>query len=279
VKDHLAYPAVFAACILILGSALLRAQSPKEIVQQAVKTEIAASRDDHSLWRFRQQEKVPVETLSIVVETAKGSVRQKIEQNGRPLTAEQTAAEEKRIQSFLHDPEQQEKQRRDGEHDEQSAAKLLEILPEAFTWKVASETPELITLSFEPDSSFHPSDMEARVMSAMKGQLVVDRKQHRIRTIRGALAENVNIGYGLLGKLHQGGTFNVERRELSPGLWQIVETHVHIEGRALLFKTIGQQQDEINSDFTRVPDATTLEQAVALLSDRKSAGCTSCSTR
>jgi hypothetical protein len=240
---------------------------------------MAASHDDHSLWRYRQEEKVPVNTMSIVVETNDGSIKQKIEHDGHPLKPEQTAAEMKRVQAFVHDPAQQQKQKQNGEHDAQSAAKLLRMLPEAFTWKTASETPELITLSFEPNPAFSPPDMEARVMGNMQGQLVVDRAQHRIRTIRGTLISDVNIGFGLLGKLRQGGTFDVERREVAPKLWQITETHVHIDGRALLFKTIGQQQDEINTEFTRVPDATTLEQAVALLPSPKDTACTTCSTR
>ncbi|MEO6803576.1 MAG: hypothetical protein ABI197_10085, partial [Granulicella sp.] len=226
----------------------LHAQSPKEIVQQAVNTELAASRNDHSLWRYRQEEKVPVHTVSIVVETSRGSISQKIEQNGRPLTADQTSAEMKRVQSFVRDSSQQQKQRRDGEHDAQSATKLLQMLPEAFIWKTAGETPELITLAYQPNPAFSPPDIEARVMGNMGGELVVDRAQHRIRTMRGKLVSDVNIGFGLLGKLRQGGTFDVERREIAPQLWQITETHVHIDGRALLFKTIGQQQDEINTD-------------------------------
>jgi hypothetical protein len=255
---------------------MTRAQTPREIVQQAVQTEIAASRSDHSLWRYRQEEMLPIHTLSVVVETAHGSIKQKIQQDGKPVTADQEAAEVKRIESFIHDPSQQQKQRRDGAHDDESAAKLLASLPNAYTWKIESQTPELIVLTFEPNTAFTPPDIEGRVMGAMAGQLVVDRAQHRIRSIRGRLSEDVNIGYGLLGKLRQGGTFNVERRELKPGLWQIVETHVHIDGRALLFKTIGQQQDEINSDYTRVPETTTLEEAVTLLRDHKEQGCTSC---
>jgi predicted metalloprotease with PDZ domain len=47
-------------------------------------------------------------------------------------------------------------------------------------------------------------------------------------------------------------------------LWQIVETHVHIEGKALFFKTIGEQQDEVQTEFTQVPPGTTLEQAVEM---------------
>ena len=64
--------------------------------------------------------------------------------------------------------------------------------------------------------------------------------------------------------MHEGGTFRVERRQVAPGLWQIVETHVHIEGKALFFKTIGEQQDEVQTEFTQVPAGTTLEQAAEM---------------
>jgi hypothetical protein len=40
---------------------------------------------------------------------------------------------------------------------------------------------------------------------------------------------------------------------------------VHIEGKALLFKTIGEQEDEVKSEFRRVAPETTLEQAVERL--------------
>ena len=95
----------------------------------------------------------------------------------------------------------------------------------------------------------------------MAGTLVVNKAQKRIETISGKLTQDITIGWGLLGRLHEGGTFRVERREVAPELWQIVETHVHIEGKALFFKTIGEQQDEIQTEFTQVPDGTTLEQA------------------
>jgi hypothetical protein len=98
----------------------------------------------------------------------------------------------------------------------------------------------------------------------MNGTVVIDKSQHRIQTISGRLTEDVTFGFGLFGRLRQGGTFRVERRQIAPGLWQITETHVHIDGRALLFKSIGQQEDEVQTDFTPVPHGTTLEQAAAM---------------
>jgi hypothetical protein len=98
----------------------------------------------------------------------------------------------------------------------------------------------------------------------MAGEMVVDKKQNRIATLSGRLMRDVTIGWGILGRLKEGGSFRVERREMAPGLWQITETHVHIQGRVLFFKDISQEQDEVQSDFTQVPDATTLEQAAEM---------------
>ena len=107
--------------------------------------------------------------------------------------------------------------------------------------------------------------MEARVFAAMAGEIVVSKPGNRIQTIKGRLIHEVKFGYGFFGHLDEGGTFNVERRQLAPNIWQIAESHIHITGRALIFKTIGEQEDEVKTDFRPTPPSTSLEQAVNLL--------------
>jgi hypothetical protein len=241
----------------------LYAQDAKQIVQQAVNTELAANRDDQSHWRYLRHEGVG--DVAVVVETEDGAISRHIEVDGRPAPAATIGGENAYIEKFIHDPGMRQRQRHDGEHDEKDATELLNLLPQAFDWKMESETPETYVLAFKPDPKFRPPDMEARVMGEMEGTLIVDKAQHRIVTMKGKLAEDVTIGWGILGRLKQGGTFNVERRQVAPGFWEITETHVHISGRALFFKTIGQQQDEVKTEFTAVPHGTTLEQAVEML--------------
>lgn len=255
----------FFCCMALVFFVVLpvHAQNPTQIVQTAVNTELDASRSDHSLWRYRDQQR-DANKVSIVVETAKGSVKRLIEKNGAPLTADEARAEDARIQNFIHDADKLAKQKRDGASDDRNAAELLNMLPTAFIWKIANDSGDSVTLSFTPNPNFDPPDMQSRVLSAMAGDLVVDKKQHRIKTISGKLVHDVTFGWGLLGRMKQGGTFRVERRELKPGLWQITETHVNIVGKALLFKNIGQQQDEVQTDFTQVPENTTLEQAAEM---------------
>jgi hypothetical protein len=101
-------------------------------------------------------------------------------------------------------------------------------------------------------------------MGVMAGQLIISKDGHRIRTLRGKLTEDVLIGFGILGKINRGGTFDVERRVVGDGRWQITETHVHIGGHALLFHTIGQQEDDVKTEW-KPSTARTLQEAAQQL--------------
>jgi len=240
------------------------ARDAKEIVRTAMQAELDADKNDHTRWRYRDGKKDGIDTVSIVVETKDGSVRRVIMRNGQPLSEAEARAEDERVRRFIHDSDKLAKQRRDGAQDGKNAEELLRMLPEAFTWKLVSEDEQKYTLHFDPNPNFSPPDMKGRVLGTMAGTLVVSKPENRIETISGKLTQDVTIGWGLLGRLHEGGTFRVERRQVAPGFWQIVETHVHIEGKALFFKTIGEQQDEVQTEFTQVPEGTTLEQAVEM---------------
>jgi hypothetical protein len=239
-------------------------RSAMDILKKAMQTELDADKNDHSRWRFRDDQRDGTNTVSIVVQTGHGSVKRVISRNGVPLTEAEAKVEDARVQNFIHDSALQAKQRKDGAQDDKNATELLKMLPDAFVWNVKSQNAEKITLHFQPNPNFSPPDMQARVLGAMEGEIVVNRAQSRIETLRGHLMQDVMIGWGILGRLRQGGTFQVERREIAPGLWQIVETHVHIDGKVLFFKSIGQQEDEVQSDFSPIPDGTTMERAAEL---------------
>ncbi len=236
----------------------------KEIVKTAAAAEIAADNTDHTRWRYKVTRKDQNDSVFIVVETDHGAVKRLIGRGGQPLSDAEAREEDARVQSYIHDHEKLAKQHKDATQDDKNARELTNMLPEAFLWKVVSDDGERVKLHFEPNPGFSPPDMQSRVLGDMVGEMVVDKKQHRIATLSGRLVQDVTIGWGLLGRLHEGGTFRVERREVAPGLWQITETHVHLEGKVLFFKDISQEQDEVQSDFTEVPKGTTLEQAVEM---------------
>lgn len=250
--------------ILLCAAALPAfAQSPRDVVAEAVKTELAASQNDHSHWLYFEIDRRPSKTVKQWVAQARTvSLNRVIELNGQPLPESQQRND---LNAFMRDSHAQMKQSKSGQHDDEQAAELLQMLPNAFIWNIQSDKGNEILLHFKPNPQFQPPDMEARVFAAMEGDMLVDRSQHRIVSLRGKLIRDVKIAYGLLGSLYAGGTFDVERRELSPGIWQITETHVHIQGHVLIFKNISENEDDVKSHFQQIATTTSLPQAEAAL--------------
>lgn len=229
------------------------------IVQQAVATELTADRNDHTHWLYFEVDKKPDKAVSQwVAETAHGNLKRVVEQNGQKVPETQ---QRKSMDSFSQDPDQVAKQRKNEQHDDAQATELLKLLPQAFVWTKTDEADGNITLHFKPNPQFHPPDWESRVFAAMEGDMVVDAAEHRIVSLKGKMIRDVKFLGGLLGGLKAGGTFDVERRKTGGNEWQITETHVHIQGRALLFKSISENEDDVKTKFKELSADVSLHQA------------------
>jgi hypothetical protein len=240
------------------------AQAPHEsdarqLVREAVNVELAADRDDHSRWLYLEVDSKPDGTVKRwVAETSKGDLRCVLEENGVKYSEQQ---QQQTMNEYVQNTSAQAQQQKGSKHDDEQATEMLGLLPNAFLWTKVSDQNGETTLHFSPDPNFQPPDWESRVFAAMEGEMKVDDAQHRIASLKGKLIRDVKFGFGILGDLKAGGTFNVERRELSKGIWQITETHVHIDGRALLFKSISEQEDDVKQHFKQLPQNLTLQQA------------------
>jgi hypothetical protein len=250
---------VLALAILSLPGALLRAQTPQQFIQQVVDTERAENKNDHSQWIYLDHSVKPKEQfLQWVATTPNGDVDRLLVKNGREL---QEPEQQTLIQKFLHDPHAQKKQMTENAHDYQQVDDLLRLLPSGFVWTIVQTTPDETTLHFVPNPGFKPPTHEARVFAAATGDLVADNHQHRIRSVHGTLVHDVTFGGGLLGRLKQGGSFAIEQQQVAPSLWQLTLIHIHLDGNALLFKSISFQEDDDRSRFTQEAGSPTLDQA------------------
>lgn len=229
------------------------------MVEQAVNVELAADEADHSCWIFHEVDRKPKNSVEQwVAQTPQGDVTRVLTRNGREISE---VEQRKSIESFIHDPNAQAKQREAGRRDDKEAADLLKLLPVAFVWTETGKSEETTTYHFKPDPRFHPPSREARVFGATEGDMTVDNEQHRIQELKGQLIHDVNFGYGLFGRLRRGGSFEVERRQIAHGIWQITASHIHIEGHALIFKAISEEEDDVRASFEQEPDNVSLEQA------------------
>jgi hypothetical protein len=244
--------ACMLAWVILLGACAAEAQDAKQIVTQAVRTELAADAADHSLWIYYDVDRKPGSSVTQwVAETRAGEVHRVLENNGQALDK---ADQQRSMNGFIDDATAQARQRRADRHDDAQATRMLNLLPKAFLWTKTGSQNGRTTLHFRPNPDFDPPTWESRVFCAMEGNMTVDTAQHRIVSLNGRLIHDVRFGYGLFGELRAGGTFDVERRPLGQDEWQITQTHVHIDGHALIFKSISEEEDEEKSRFEQLPE-------------------------
>jgi hypothetical protein len=254
---------ILCCSALSLPLATLHAQAPDAILRQAVDSERAANHNDHSHWIYLEETRKPKEHLvQWVAATDQGDVPRVIEKDGQKIPDPQ---QRDAIQKYLHDPKAQKKQVAETSHDNQQVDDLLKLLPDAFVWTETKATATDTFLHFEPAPNYHPPTREARVFSGMAGDLVIDNQQHRIRSMNGRLVREVTFGGGLLGKLKEGSSFSLEQAQVAPSLWQLTELSVHLQGNALLFKSISLQEEDKRTQFAPEPATVTLDQAAATI--------------
>ncbi|HEX3662677.1 MAG TPA: hypothetical protein VHU89_14675 [Acidobacteriaceae bacterium] len=259
------FPLLFSIALLAIPRPA-RAQSAEEIVRKVVGNELWADSHDHTRWMYRDAYQSPDKDLvKMVIETPQGNLSMVTEDHGRPPGAQEHQADLDRIQRMLSDSSFRALQKKNAQHDGQQARQMLTLLPDAFVWTIVNRDADSVTLSFHPNPSFSPGSMSAKVLAAMSGTMVVNEKAMRLKALRGRLDQPVEFAWGLLGHLDAGGTFSIERAEVGDGSWQITGMHVHISGHALFFKTIGDQEDEVTSDYHHVPDDVTLDKAAEML--------------
>jgi hypothetical protein len=217
-------------------------------------------------WIYRVQKRVDGHMLTEdQVDTPHGPIYRVRAIDGKPLNAAQQSKEQQRETLLLHDPGLQAKAKKHYQEDEQQLQKLLLLLPRAYVFSEKSRSGDSEVLTFQPNPAFHPDGYEQRVMQALEGDLVINLRDKRIASMRGHIFRKVEFGFGILGRIDPGGTFDLGRDEIAPDLWKTTLIHIDVSGRFSFFATITKQEYEVRSDFHRVPENLSVEQAFHLL--------------
>lgn len=240
-------------------------ESPPALIQHMVTNELE-DREQASYWMYHIEKTVDGHTKSEEqVETSKGPVFRVLAVDGHPLDAHQRRDDDKRIKTLLEDPDAQLKVKQEHDADEQRVRELTAELPRAFLYEFDGMEGDNLRLRFKPNPSFDPPDFQSRPLTKVAGTIVIEPHQTRLVRLDGRITQDVEFGFGLLGRVDKGGTFAIARQPVTATHWKTRLVDVHVSGRVILFKSISKQQHDVRSDFKQVPLDITLQQAVALL--------------
>ena len=239
------------------------------LVRNTIQHELKSAEEDHTRWRYKLRKKTATGSQTReVIDTDQGSVARTIAINDQPLTPEQRAADDQRLQKFLDTPADQEKKRRQARQDEAQVRKMFQSFPDAFVYSYADPAAKggpIVTLKFEPNPNYTPTSRENQVFAAMTGAMTVDTVHQRILKMDARLMRDVKFGYGVLGHLEQGGKFSMEKSKVAGDYWTLTSLKLNFRGKALMFKSITLNEDQEFSDFHHVPRGISLKQGVEML--------------
>lgn len=241
-------------------------EAPTTLVREVVYNELH-DHQRHGWWRYWIEKHAAKETrLEEQVETQDGPLDRTVMLNGHPLNAQAQEQEEEKLQELMSSPREKASLKQAYQDDEKRIGRIVALLPDAFLYEDAGEENGLRHLKFRPNPNYPPHSIEARIFHAMSGDLWIDTRMKRMARLDGHLEENVDFGYGILGRLYKGGWFELKRVEVSPTDWKTERLEVHMNGRAMLFKTIARETSEVRGGFVAVP-AMSLEQGMNMLED------------
>ena len=242
-----------------------RPNPPHDLVKDVVYNELQERRQV-SLWQYRVEKRVGSQTMvAQEVETRLRACVPVFARQGKPLDQAEQKKETERLNNLLRNPSEQARMKQEHQAEEQRLQRLIGAMPDAFTYAYDGTVDGNLRLSFRPNPAYNPATYETRVYHALAGEIWIQPQQKRLVKIDAHIVNEIDFGFGLLGKIEKGGTFQIGREQVSDTRWKTSLLDVHVSGRIIFFKAISKDQREVRSDFKPVPSNTSVQDAVSML--------------
>ena len=245
------------------------AHADDALVNRALGNEVRAATDAQHPMRYHLRKQSPRLTATKeIFETKDGAVARLVAINDSPLSATDEEKEQARLDLLLADPGRQHHRKQAEDEDAARAMKVLRVLPNAFIYQYAGTgggpTGHVAKFTFKPNPKFNPPDLETQVLKAMKGEIWIDVAQERVARLEGHLQQDIDFGWGILGRLNKGGWILLEQADVGEHQWRIVHFRMSMSGR-IVFKTKVFDTTEDQSQFAPLPVGLRYQQAIKML--------------
>src|SRR6266700_5456924 len=204
---------VFLIAAVILPAALAAQNTPVPQPSDAgALIHRAAEHEAHALespLQFQFQETLEwswgTETRT-VIETREGRADRIVSFRDQPVTPEQQAKQQRRLEKLLSDKDAVREELQDQRSESQRRIKMVRAFPLAFIFDPAvHEADGLLKFTFRPNPNFSPRDRETQMYRGMEGTVWIDVTQERIIRIEGKLVKDVSFGWVFLASCSKAG--------------------------------------------------------------------------
>jgi hypothetical protein len=254
----------------------LTAAQAQGLIQRALANELKAAQDTSHPVRYELHKTTPrLTSTKEIYETRDGAVARLVAVNDKPLSAEDEQKEQARLAALESDPGLQRHRKQGEDADAARALKVLRVLPSAFHYQYEGpmETPggRVQRYTFKPNPGFSPPDLETEVLTQMSGEIHIDPANERATRLEAHLNQDVDFGWGILGRLNKGGWIVIEQGDVGGGLWRTVHFQMALSGRVFL-RTRVFDTTEDESQFAPLPVGMSYAQAIEEMRKDAAAG-------
>ena len=243
----------------------LSAENAKQLMTDACENELR-QRKQNALWASQVERRIAGHVYrEQEIDTIDGAVHRLLSVDGHEPSASERQQDDERLIKLMQNPKAQLAMKKNREADEKKVDDLLRAIPDAFLFEDQGNQEGVQKLAFRPNPAYHPATFEEKALNALSGVILIDLQEKRLVQLSGTLTEQVDLGDGAIAQLKKGGTIEVKRTRLSPGIWKTSFFSLNINGRIALFKPISKQRDETLSDFRPLAPDTSIAQALQQL--------------
>jgi len=226
-----------------------------------------------------------------IIETPQGDVALLVAVNGTPISAAGREAERNRLDMLNNNPEYQAHRQRREQADAARVNDLLRMLPDAFLYTYKDTVPcnvstppavpvpgapqpvppperpesQCFHMTFTPNPNWDPPNIEAKILRGMAGEIWIEAGDVRLYKLSAHLIEDVDFGWGIVGRLDQGGTIDLEQTRIAEHDWELTRMKLNLTGKALMVKPLSYHINEELSHFAPAPPATDYHKAIRIL--------------
>lgn len=263
---------------LLLPSTAMLAQQADSLTPSAIssilKQAVQYQLDDfhHREWgvQYRVHRVNPKEdSIREIVETEDGNISRTLTYKGRALTEEEEKGEQDRLKAIT--PEEIRRRRQKAESNDKYGIELIRTLPQAMIFTPVPGQPQLpghrpqIVLNFEPDPKFHPASTTQSLLTGIAGRVWIDAETHHLTRIELRVIQNLNLMFGILARVYQGGTLSYEQKPVSPQHDAYTEIQMDVKLRELMVHVAPYRETLTVLNVRFNPTAPSVKEAVKTL--------------
>lgn len=241
--------------VTVCGWAVAQNRAAQKDVSAIIQKSVEANDRDWNAdpsFDYLERDRSPEGTKTYQVTNELGSPYERlIEMNGKPLSAQRQAEEQKKYEAMLSQrhaetPEQRAQRIAKFEADRKRDHEMLEQLTKAFDFKLQGEQKlgphKVYVLKATPRRGYQPPNRDTEVLPGMEGRLWIDEATCQWVKVEAHVIHPVSIE-GFLARVEPGTRFEVEKAPVQGDIW--LTTHYSMKASAkVLFLFPHHSQDD-----------------------------------